>query len=124
MRETRGRLRLPVNGEDVSVAAVLHLRCPACGEIVLRLNDARRFAELAVATYRRKHGLLAAGEIRSLRERFALTQAQLARLLRLGPNTVSRWESDRNAQTAAMDVLLRLLRDVPGSLDFLRHHAA
>jgi len=32
--------------------------------------------------------------------------------------------SGRNAQTEAMDTLLRLIRDVPGSIDYLRHHAA
>ncbi|WP_425160085.1 helix-turn-helix domain-containing protein, partial [Candidatus Binatus sp.] len=52
------------------------------------------------------------------------TQANLARLLRLGANTVSRWESGRNVQTAAMDILLRLIRDLPGSIDYLRSHAA
>lgn len=26
--------------------------------------------------------------------------------------------------TAAMDILLRLIRDIPGSLDYLRKHAA
>ena len=60
----------------------------------------------------------------SLRERPGLTQVELWRLLRLGSNTISRWESGRNVQTAAMDVLLRLIRDLPGSLDYLRNHAA
>jgi DNA-binding transcriptional regulator YiaG len=48
----------------------------------------------------------------------------LARLLHLGANTVSRWESGRNVQTAAMDVLIRLIRDLPGSMEYLRRHAA
>jgi DNA-binding transcriptional regulator YiaG len=56
--------------------------------------------------------------------RFALTPSDLARLLRLGANTVSRWESGRNVQTAAMDMLLRLIRDLPGSIDYLRGRAA
>jgi putative zinc finger/helix-turn-helix YgiT family protein len=124
MQEARGRLKLPVNGEEVAVPSASHLRCPKCGEVVLRLQDARRLHEDASALYRTKHGLLSADEIRALRERFGLTQVDLARLLRLGANTVSRWESGRNVQTAAMDVLLRLLRDLPGSLDYLRDHAA
>jgi len=65
-----------------------------------------------------------AEEIRAVRERFGLTQSELARLLRLGANTVSRWESGRNVQTAAMDILVRLIRDLPASLDYLRRHAA
>jgi DNA-binding transcriptional regulator YiaG len=50
--------------------------------------------------------------------------AELAQLLRLGGNTLSRWEAGRNVQSAAMDVLLRLIRDVPASLEYLRAHAA
>jgi hypothetical protein len=33
-------------------------------------------------------------------------------------------ESGRNVQTEAMEMLLRLIRDLPGSLDYLRQHAA
>jgi putative zinc finger/helix-turn-helix YgiT family protein len=124
MREARGRLKLPINGEEITVPSASHLKCPKCGEIVLRFQEARRLHEDASEIYRRKHGLLSAHEIRAIRERFDLTQAGLARLLRLGANTVSRWESGRNVQTAAMDMLLRLIRDLPGSIDYLRNHAA
>ena len=124
MSEKRGRLRFPVNGEEILVPSASHLRCPGCGEIVLRFEDARRLSADAIGLYRRRHGLLAADDIRALRARFGLTQRELARLLRLGGNTISRWEAGRNVQTEAMDVLLRLIRDVPGSLEYLRDHAA
>ena len=115
---------MPVNGEEIAVPSASHLKCPKCGEVVLGLKDAKRLHEDAGDIYRRKHGLLSADEIRTLRSRFDLTQSQLARLLRLGANTVSRWESGRNVQTAAMDMLLRLIRDLPGSIKYLRDHAA
>lgn len=124
MTETHGRLQVPVNGESVAVPSAKHLRCPKCDEIVLRFQDAKRLQEDAIALYRKQHGLISADEIRALRERFELTQAELARLLQLGANTVSRWESGRNVQTAAMDMLLRLIRDLPGSIEYLRKHAA
>jgi HTH-type transcriptional regulator / antitoxin MqsA len=124
MVEKRGKLTLPVNGEEIAVPAALHLRCPKCHEIVLRYEDARRLSEDAIAIYRRKHGLLSASEMRAIRERFKLTQAEFGTLLRLGANTLSRWESGRNVQTEAMDTLLRLIRDVPGSIAYLRRHAA
>ena len=101
-----------------------HLKCPKCGETVLRFQEAKRLHEDASEIYRRKHGLLSADEIRAIRERFDLNQAELARLLRLGANSVSRWESGRNVQTAAMNMLLRLIRDLPGSIDYLRDHVA
>jgi putative zinc finger/helix-turn-helix YgiT family protein len=124
MAERRGTLRLPVNGEEIAVPSAAHLECPECAEVVLRFQDSKRLGEDAIAIYRRKHGLLSADEIRAIRARFHLTQAELARLLRLGANTVSRWEAGRNVQTGSMDMLLRLIRDVPGSIDFLRELAA
>jgi putative zinc finger/helix-turn-helix YgiT family protein len=124
MRERRGELALPVNGEEVTVPDVAHLRCPKCGEVVLSLAHSRQFRQRALGLYRDRYRLLSADEIRAIRERYDLTQAELARLLRLGGNTVSRWEAGRNVQSAAMDVLLRLIRDLPGSLEYLRNHAA
>jgi putative zinc finger/helix-turn-helix YgiT family protein len=124
MIQKRGTLRLPVNGEEIAVPSATHLGCPKCGEVVLRLRDSKRLSEDAIAIYRHQHGLLSADEIRAIRERFNLTQTDLARLVRLGANTVSRWEGGRNVQTAAMDILLRMIRDLPGSIDYLRDHAA
>jgi putative zinc finger/helix-turn-helix YgiT family protein len=124
MAERRSALKLPVNGEEVSVPFAVHLRCPKCDEVLLRFSDSRRLQEDASAIYRKKHRLLSADEIRAIRERFGLTQSELAHLLHLGANTISRWESGRNVQTEAMEMLLRLIRDLPGSLDYLRRHAA
>ncbi len=124
MKETRGKLHFVVNGEDVAVPTASHLKCPKCHEVVLRFHDARRLSEDAIALYRKKHRLLSADEIRAIRDRFGLTQEDLAQLLRLGANTISRWESGRNVQTAAMDILLKLIRDLPGSVEYLRKHAA
>jgi putative zinc finger/helix-turn-helix YgiT family protein len=124
MREKKGKLRLPVNGEEIAVTESPHLSCPKCHEVVLRFDDARKLRQRALAIYRKNYGLLSAEEIRSIRERFGLTQAELARLLRLGANTISRWEAGRNVQAAAMDMLLRMIRDLPGSLDYLRRYAA
>ena len=124
MVEARATLQLPVNGEEVAVPNAAHLSCPQCGEVVLRRDHARQLREEALARYRQQHALLTAEEIRAVRERHGLAQAEMANILRLGANTLSRWESGRNAQSASMDVLLRLIRDVPGTLDYLRRQAA
>ena len=120
MVETVGVLTFPVNGEDVLVKNSPHLFCRSCKEVMLRLDESRQLRKTALKLYQEKYGLLSADEIRRLRERLELTQGQLAELLRLGVNTVSRWESGRNVQTAAMDVLLRLVRDVPDSIVYLK----
>jgi HTH-type transcriptional regulator/antitoxin MqsA len=124
MRRTQEAVASSVNGEEIRVPNISHLRCPKCGEGLFSLREAQALRLGAFDIYRRTHGLLSADEIRAIRERYGLTQAELARLLRLGGNTVSRWEVGRNVQTAAMDVLLRLIRDLPGSLEYLREHAA
>ena len=124
MKERKASLKFPVNGEEIAVAESPHLICPKCHEVVLRFDDARKLRHRAMESYRHKYGLLSADDIRSIRERFGLTQAGLARLLRLGANTISRWEATRNVQTAAMDMLLRMIRDLPGSLEYLRKLAA
>jgi len=124
MAATRGRLKLPVNGEEIAVARVPHLRCPRCGETVLRADDARQLFQQAQEAYRRRHRLLAPHEIRDLREQLGLTPGRLARLLHLRGDAVLRWESARSVQSAAIDALLRVVRDVPGTVDYLRSRAA
>ncbi len=113
-----------INGETMRVRGIPHLRCPTCGETLTRSQDLQTLWDRGAALYREQHGLLDAEDIRAIRTRHRLTQAQLAKLLGLGTNTLSRWEAGRNVQTAAMDVLLRLVRDVPGSLAYLKRHRA
>ena len=124
MRSVRGKLSVSVNGEKVAVPDMPHLRCPKCGEVLFSLAVARELERRGIDLYRAKYGLLSADDIRAIREHHGLTQAELAQILRLGSNTLSRWEAGRNVQSAAMDVLLRLIRDLPGSLEYLRDHAA
>lgn len=124
MGKVQRSLALSINGERITVPRVSHLRCRCCGETLLSPEEAVAFDRQALEIYRRKYGLLSEHEIREIRERFGLTQAALSRLLRLGANTVSRWESGRNVQSASLDVMLRMLRDVRGTLAFLRRHVA
>lgn len=113
-----------VNEEKVTVSGIAHLRCPACDEVLLAYESAKALQERGVDFYRQAHGLLGADEIRALRQQLGLTEAQFAGLLHLGLNTVSRWESGRNVQSGAMDLLLKIIRDVPGTLGYLKQHAA
>lgn len=124
MKPMRGPRAYALNGERIVVPSVAYLACPRCGDTMIGLREWKRQHEDAVDIYRKRHGLLSAAELRALRQRLGLNQAALARLLRLGANTVSRWESGRNVQSAAMDLLLRMLRDLPGSVAYLRKRAA
>ncbi len=124
MQPSAADLSTVVNEEKVTVPGVAHLRCPACDEVLLGYESAKALQERGVDLYRQAHGLLGAEEIRALRQQLGLTQAQFAALLHLGLNTVSRWESGRNVQSGAMDLLLKIIRDVPGTLGYLKQQAA
>lgn len=62
--------------------------------------------------YREKMGLLTSGEIVEIRERYGLSQVDLAKLLGWGEATISRYES-KAIQDEAYDTMLRLLRNNP-----------
>lgn len=63
MKEKRGKLPYPVNGEDVRVPDATHLACPKGHDPVLRADDARRLRERALDLYRGKYGLLTAEDM-------------------------------------------------------------
>lgn len=68
----------------------------------------------------RQLGLLSPAEIRAGREKLGLTQQELAELLGLGGNSLSRWENGRVYQARSMDTLLRIVFNVPEAVEHLR----
>lgn len=70
--------------------------------------------------YRIKKGLLTSYGIVEIRERYGLSQVDLARLLGWGEATISRYES-KAIQDEAYDTMLRLIKDNPlQALEFLK----
>jgi putative zinc finger/helix-turn-helix YgiT family protein len=73
--------------------------------------------------YRVKMGLLTSDEIVAIRERYGLSQVDLAKLLGWGEATISRYES-KAIQDEAYDTMLRLIKDNPlQALEFLKKNA-
>ncbi|MCC8100728.1 MAG: DUF4065 domain-containing protein [Clostridiales bacterium] len=62
--------------------------------------------------YRREKGLLTSDEIVAIREKYGLSQVDLARLMGWGEATISRYES-KAIQDEAYDNMLRLIQDNP-----------
>ena len=108
------------DGKEVMVVAenVPVERCdnPECGE-ELSGPEAARIRHEAIC---RALGLLTPAEIRAVRERLNLTQAEFARLTRLGEATICRWERGRLLQNPAMDRYLRLLASSEDNIRLLR----
>lgn len=114
----------PVNRTTVRVPQTLHYRCPQCDEMVFTLEQARLVREKAFARYRTLHKLLSPAEVAGIRTRHRLSAERMAAVLRTEPRLIERWEEGQLVQTPQADSLLRILRDVPGTLRLLKKFAA
>jgi HTH-type transcriptional regulator/antitoxin MqsA len=68
-------------------------------------------------------GLLTGKEIKELRSRFRITQAQAAKIFGGGPVAFSKYEADDVSQSEPMDKLLRVALSVPGAFAWLSKEA-
>ncbi len=102
-----------VVAEDVPVEVCDN---PECRE-QLSGPEAARIRHEAIC---RALGLLTPAEIRAIRDRLNLTQADFARLTRLGEATICRWERGRLLQNPAMDRYLRLIASGEDNVCLLR----
>jgi putative zinc finger/helix-turn-helix YgiT family protein len=107
-----------IHGMQVPVHEELY-RCEVCGEEEYSFEQMQAVEREAGRVYRERQGFLQAEEIRALRERWGLTQAQLEDALGLGRKTVARWEAGRVLQQRSLDNLLRAIDRFPQVLSFL-----
>lgn len=75
------------------------------------IPDDRKMAILS--TIRERLDLLSPGQIRVIRLKYGLTDADMEHLLALQPGTLSRWESGEELQGKAADTLLREIAEQP-----------
>src|SRR5437773_10921136 len=94
------------------------LTVPQCGNCQTLSIDDEADQQISAA-FRREARLLAPEEIRSGREKLALTQKQFANLLGVGEATVSRWETGAQIQQRAMDRFLRVCLASPAAVALL-----
>lgn len=100
------------------------MACDSCQERLYTPRQARESSRTRAGVLREHSGFLRPDEIRALRERFHLTQADLERLLGTARKTVVRWESGAVCQNRTADTVLRLMMDVPGVLEDLARRTA
>jgi HTH-type transcriptional regulator/antitoxin MqsA len=97
--------------------------CQDCGSEQASAQQARDNKRAMLAFRKEVDGLLTGAELRVLRERLSISQAQAARLFGGGPVAFSKYENDDVAQSEAMDRLVRMSAEVPGALRWLAHRA-
>ena len=98
-----------VRGEPIEIEAEV-VTCPKCDTKIFDEERDSRNLEKAYSHYRDKHNLLSPNEIRTIREKYGLSQRALSRLLGWGEITIHRYENGA-IQDNAHDKLLRLIQD-------------
>jgi len=122
VKRLRANLSIQVGSRSIPVEDE-YSTCTGCGEVFFapsEMDDAMRAASSVV---RREEGLLQPEEIRAIRENLGFSQAEFERLLGVGQKSVVRWEKGTGFQNGATDMLMRVVRDVPGCAAYLREHA-
>ncbi|MET0008712.1 MAG: type II toxin-antitoxin system MqsA family antitoxin [Candidatus Thiodiazotropha sp. 6PLUC9] len=114
----------PVEYKGQTTELDLHYSlCDACGSEQADAAQTRINKRLMVAFKKRVDGLLTGAEVRALREKLCLSQAEAAQVFGGGPVAFSKYESDDVAQSEAMDKLLRLAAELPPAFGLLCRRA-
>jgi len=105
----RTKRAFQVRGEPIEVSFEV-CKCSKCGEEFI--NPKLHLDPLAEAyrIYRKKHNMLQPEQIKTLRKRYGIRQAELARVLGWGAVTLSRYENG-SLQDNTHDRALKLLKD-------------
>ena len=98
-----------VRGEPTEIEAEV-VTCQKCREKIFNEERDSRNLEKAYSQYRKKHNLLSQSEIRTIREKYGLSQRALSRLLGWGEITIHRYENGA-IQDNVHDSLLRFIED-------------
>lgn len=102
---------------------MFYTECDACGSEQANATQLRANKRAMVAFKKQVDGLLSCVEVRALRERLGVNQAEAARIFGGGPVAFSKYESDDVTQSEAMDKLLRVAGAVPSAFSHLVHEA-
>ena len=106
-------------GQEFSLSDIEYSVCRECGFDLVLPQQTRRNEARVRDEHRRIDGLLTGGQIKAIRKRLGLTQAQAARLMGGGDNAFSKYERGEVTQSAAMNSVLLLLDAFPDGLKVL-----
>lgn len=113
MRETSEPIEEVVRGVPTHVNGIHHYKCDACGNDAMDVKEATLLSKLQLAQVSRAKGLLSPDEIRALRRRFGLTQAQFEEMLGVSTPTASRWETGAMLPSKTADLLMKTMAENP-----------
>jgi len=105
------------------ITALYYSECDACGSVQADAIQTRNNKRAMLAFKKKVDGLLIGCEIKALRSRLGINQAQASVIFGGGPVAFSKYENDDVMQSEAMDKLLRVANDVPAAFKHLAQKA-
>lgn len=98
--------------KDVSVEVIIKKAfCDDCGEQVFVRKIQLENDRIIFDAYKATVGLLTSSDIINVREKYNLTQLQMAKLLNIGEKNITRYENG-SIQDRSIDLLIRILDKV------------
>ena len=119
LHERIGSTENNYKGRTFTVEGTSFSKCSACDAEIVLPWQARANDQLIRDFHREIDNLLMGDEIKRIRKKFSLTQADAAKLFGGGTNAFSKYERGEVIQSIAMDRLLRLVDTLPWAFEVL-----
>lgn len=87
--------------------------CDSCGAVVTSAQQARENQLAKNAAEAKRFGLLTGSDVKRIREKFRLSQADASTVFGGGPNAFYKYERSEVIVSKAMDLLLRVTDEIP-----------
>ena len=108
-------------GETTLIATVTGDFCPACGEVILNLEESARTSDLMLQFNKQVNAAIVdPAYIASVRKKLALDQREAAEIFGGGINAFSRYENGKTKPPLALVKLLKVLDRHPELLNEVR----
>lgn len=108
-------------GESTSLPDITGDFCPACGEVVMNMEQSRHMHTLATAFIKEVNASIVAPDfIVSVRKKLDLNQQEAGQIFGGGVNAFSRYESGKAKPPVALIKLLKLLDHHPDLLEEIK----
>jgi HTH-type transcriptional regulator / antitoxin MqsA len=120
LKKQVGNETFEYKGCSITIPNYVTYSCSECGESIVD-NDSLRVSGNVLKNFRREvDGLLSGMEIKRIRLKLGLTQAEMSEVLGGGTKAFARYEIGAICQSKAMDSLLRILDRFPHVLSVIR----
>jgi putative zinc finger/helix-turn-helix YgiT family protein len=104
---------------NVFLKGVLQGTCPQCGAVSVSIPRPQQLSRVIRDVLIKKSGMLTGAEIRYLRKSIGFDQQQMADMLKVSRETISRMESDSVEPSDKMDLTIRLaVKDKERNADY------